>query len=78
MMKIKRDQLISRLRSQPLPSVAIPYLSGDQSPNSVFSNLKTSIEWAIKSYVDQSMEIMLNEIYTTEDFEDDMGLNKPK
>jgi len=78
MMKVRKDELLRRIKNDCYPCINMPYLTMDQSPNSTYSMLKTAIETAIKNYVDQALEKVVQEIYTTEEFEADLGLDKPR
>ena len=78
MMKVRKEELINKIYGQSVPSINIPGISGDTSPNSTFNALRQSIEWAIKNYVDSTAIKIVEQLYTTEEFEDDLGLNKPR
>jgi hypothetical protein len=42
------------------------------------SSVKSAVEQAIWLHVKDVVNVILEDLYTTEEFEDDLGLNKPK
>jgi hypothetical protein len=71
MMKSRKEQLKSKLSEQ------WPYISinmNDTNINSSLINLKYAVEAAIKQHVQDMFNIMLDDIYTVEEFEEDLTL----
>ena len=77
-MKSRKQDIMSKIQSLPLPSIPTPQWAGNNSPDSVFSTFKNAIEWAMKEHAEKVAAVILNDLYTTEEFEDDLGLNKPR
>ena len=78
MMRSRKQELIRKIHNSMPNPISIPYMSADNSPNSTFNSFRQSIELCIKEYVDRQIILAVEEFYTTEDFEEDLGLNKPK
>ena len=70
MMKSRKEDIKHKI-SQHWPNVQ---LNSSEHGTSV----RVAVEQAIKQYVDVVTGIILEDLYTTEEFEEDLGLNKPK
>lgn len=66
-LKISKQELLNKISNELYPSVDVPEFH-QVAPNSVASSLKYAIERSIKESVIESIEVLLNNCYTDEDF----------
>ena len=65
-----RDALINKIRDIAGPNAYVNSYTYDQQQ----MHIKQAIEIAVKNYVNDVVEVLIRDLYTTEDFERDLTL----
>jgi hypothetical protein len=72
-MKSKKEHMLTKLQNK-VPYIALPYNLNQGVLAPAFIDFKYAIEHAMKTYMDAALKDIVDDIYTTEEFEEDLSL----
>jgi hypothetical protein len=74
-MKSKKEEIMNKIMDRGGPYISLPY-NFAQEHGTVMHSLMMSIQYAVQQHVRDIAKIIVDDIYTNEEFEQDIGLTK--